>query len=580
MKNNWLIASKFEEDFGKDWPAVRSPSGEERGCREMLLQLFWNRGIKNKEHAEEFLHPDYRKLGDPYLFPQMEQAIGRIFLAKEKGETIFIFGDYDADGVSGAVILRTVLLAYGIAPKIYIPHREKEGYGVNMGAIDYMKAQGASLFITCDLGIGNNKEVSYARSVGLEAIITDHHSLPPELPSDAYAIIHPQVGEFPFKELSGGGVAFKLAQGILRSKHKPIVKKSSESLEKWLLDLVAISTVGDMMALKEENRILVAYGLKVLNKTKRLGLQKLIETAGLQLGALDTYNIGFQIAPRINAAGRMDHANAAYELLISEDEEEATRLAKNLNKNNSDRQKQTDIIVNEAKYQIIENKKEKDFCLFAFNPKWPLGLLGLAAGKISDTFKRPAILLTEIEGEIKGSARSIDDWDVISSLRKLEDLFSHYGGHPAAAGMTLKNKDDLKVFEEKILALAKEDLQDKESIDYINVDAEINIDAINLKICEELAKFEPFGEANPRPLFVSQNLEVRGTQIVGNGTKHLRLMVSGKSGVQYKMMGFCMAHWCEVLKFGDKINAVYELGINEWNGRREAQLKIVDLERI
>jgi len=569
MKPNWLLSQKYDDDFGKDW-----------GYSEMLLQLFWNRKIMSKEAAEEFLHPDYGKLNDPFIFPQMKRAIERIFLAKEKGEVIFIYGDYDADGVPGAAILHTVLKAYGIEPKIYIPHREKEGYGVNMGAVDYMKAQGASLFITCDLGISNKKEVAYAKSLGLEAIITDHHSLPLELPSEAYAIIHPQAGEYPFKELSGGGVAFKLAQGILKSEYKPIKKISAEGFEKWLLDLAAITTVGDMMPLTDENRILVSFGLKVLNKTKRLGLLKLIEAAGLQLGALDTYNIGFQIAPRINAAGRMDHANAAFELLISEDEEEAARLAENLNKNNSDRQKQTDIIVNEAKYQIIEDGKEKDFCLFAFNPKWPLGLLGLAAGKISDTFKRPVILLTEIDGEIKGSARSVDDWNVIASLQKLGDLFSHYGGHPAAAGLSLKNKSDLKIFEEKILALAKEDLQDKESIDYINVDAELDIDAINLKVCEELAKFEPFGEANPRPLFVSQNLEVRKTEIVGNGTKHLRLMVSGKKGIQYKMMGFCMAHWREALKFGDKINAVYELGINEWNGRMETQMKIVDIEKI
>ena len=569
MKPNWLLSQKYDDDFGKDW-----------GYSEMLLQLFWNRKIMSKEAAEEFLHPDYGKLNDPFIFPQMKRAIERIFLAKEKGEVIFIYGDYDADGVPGAAILHTVLKAYGIEPKIYIPHREKEGYGVNMGAVDYMKAQGASLFITCDLGISNKKEVAYAKSLGLEAIITDHHSLPLELPSEAYAIIHPQAGEYPFKELSGGGVAFKLAQGILKSEYKPIKKISAEGFEKWLLDLAAITTVGDMMPLTDENRILVSFGLKVLNKTKRLGLLKLIEAAGLQLGALDTYNIGFQIAPRINAAGRMDHANAAFELLISEDEEEAARLGENLNKNNSDRQKQTDIIVNEAKYQIIEDGKEKDFCLFAFNPKWPLGLLGLAAGKISDTFKRPVILLTEIDGEIKGSARSVDDWNVIASLQKLGDLFSHYGGHPAAAGLSLKNKSDLKIFEEKILALAKEDLQDKESIDYINVDAELDIDAINLKVCEELAKFEPFGEANPRPLFVSQNLEVRKTEIVGNGTKHLRLMVSGKKGIQYKMMGFCMAHWREALKFGDKINAVYELGINEWNGRMETQMKIVDIEKI
>ncbi len=586
MKSNWLIADKYENGFGEGWPAVRS-LGEERGYSEILLQLFWNRKIRSREMAEDFLNPDYAKLHDPFLFPDMKKACARIFQAIEKKETVFIFADYDADGVPGAVILYTVLKACGITPKIYIPHREKEGYGLNTAAVDYMKAQGVTLFITCDLGISNNEEIAYAKNLGLEAIITDHHTLPPELTADACAIIHPQIGDYPFKGLSGGGVAFKLAQGLLktvglRNPYSVGVAKpySKEGVEKWLLDLAAITTVADMMPLTGENRILVNFGLKVLNKTRRLGLRKLIETAGLEFGNLDAHNIGFQIAPRINAAGRMDHANAAFELLICEDEEEAGRLAENLNKTNSDRQRETNKIVDEAKFQIVEASKEKDYCLFAFNDKWPLGLLGLAASKIKDTFNRPVILMTEIGGEVKGSARSVEGFSIISALQKLEDIFSHYGGHPMAAGLSLKNRDDLKVFQEKMIALAKTDLQDKELEQAIKIDVELPIDKIDLKLAEEIGKLAPFGDANPEPLFLSQNLTVRGTQVVGNGTKHLRLMVSGENGIQYKMIGFYLAHWCEALKFGDKINAVYELGVNEWNGRREPQLKIKDLERL
>lgn len=567
MKSNWLVAEKFEEGFGEGW-----------NHSDILLQLFWNREIRSREEAEIFLNPDYAKIYDPFLFPDMKKACERIFQAAEKKETVFIFADYDADGVPGAVILHTVLKACGLTPKIYIPHREKEGYGLNKAAIDYMKAQGATLFITCDLGISNNEEIAYARSNGLEAIITDHHTLPPELTALAYAIIHPQVGDYPFKGLSGGGVAFKLAQGLLTIGSRK--SDSKEKIEKWLLDLVAISTVADMMPLVGENRVLVNFGLKVLNKTKRLGLRKLIETAGLELGGLDAHNIGFQIAPRINAAGRMDHANAAFELLICEDDAEATRLAQNLNKTNSDRQRETSKIVDEAKFQIVEAGKEKDYCLFAFNEKWPLGLLGLAASKIKDIFNRPVILMTEIAGEIKGSARSVEGFSIISALQKLEDIFAHYGGHPMAAGLSLKNREDLKIFQEKMIALAKEDLQDKELEQAIDIDVEMAIEKINLKLAEEIGKLAPFGDANPEPLFLSQNLTVRGTQVVGNGTKHLRLMVSGENGIQYKMMGFCMAHWCEALKFGDKINAVYEISVNEWNGRREPQLKIKDLEKI
>lgn len=539
------------------------------------MQLFWNREIKSKEAAEEFLNPDFSKMHDPYLFPDMEKAVERIFKARDNKETIFIFADYDADGVPGGVILHTALTACGIAPRIYIPHREKEGYGLNNEAIDYIKAEGGSLIITCDLGISSNKQISYAKEKGMEVIITDHHTLPPELTRDAYAIIHPKVGDYPYKELSGGGVAYKLAQGLLKN------NKNKEKIEKWLLDLAAITTVADIMPLTGENRIITHFGLKVLNKTKRLGLRKLIEAAGLEFGGLDAHNIGFQIAPRINAAGRMDHANAAFQLLISENEEEAGRLADNLNKANSDRQKQTDLIVNEAKFQIVEEGREKDYCLFAFNSKWPVGLLGLAAGKIADTFGRPVILMTEAAGKVKGSARSIKDgFNIMTALHKLAEMLSAFGGHAEAAGMTLKDKESLGAFEEKMRELARIELQDKELIQYINIDAELAIDEINLKLCEELERFAPFGRDNPEPLILSRNLTVRGTQIVGNGTKHLRLMVSNTNSVQYKMMGFCMAHWCETLKFGDKINAVYELGVNEWNGRREVQMKIIDLEKI
>jgi len=568
MKSNWQVSEKYPEGFGKDW-----------GYDPLILQLLWNREVKDPEAAQIFFNADYNALGDPYLFPDMARAIDRIFLAKEKNEVIFVYGDYDADGVPGAVILHTVLKAYGFVPRIYIPHREKEGYGLNNGAIDYMAEAGAKIIITCDCGVTNNMQISYAKTKGIDVIVTDHHTLPPELSADAYAFIHPQVGEYPFKLLSGGGVAFKLAQGILKSKYPLQIKESKESVEKWLLDLAAITTVADMMSLVGENRILVKYGLKVLNKTRRLGLKKLIEAAGLELGKLDAHNIGFQIAPRINAAGRMDHANAAFELLTSENEEEAKNLAENLNKANAERQKQTSIIVNEAKFQIVENKKEKDSCLFIFKSEWPLGLLGLAAGKISETFNRPVVLMTKVEGKIKGSARSTKGgMNIMSALQKMSDLFCAFGGHAEAAGMTLKDEESLPIFQEKILEFAQKEFKEKERI--LPIDAEAEIDNLNLKFCEGLEKFSPFGRENPEPVFISRNLTVRGTAIVGNGEKHLRLTVSGKKGVQHKMIGFCFGHFCKTLKFGDKIDVVYEAGINEWNGRREAQFKIVDMEKI
>ncbi|MBU4421461.1 single-stranded-DNA-specific exonuclease RecJ [Candidatus Parcubacteria bacterium] len=579
MKLNWTVLEKYEEGFGKDWRAVRSPLGEERGYSPLILQLLWNANIKGPEHAEAFLNPKYENLGDPFLFPDMQKAIDRIFLSQKNNEKIFIYGDYDADGVPGAIILDTVFKAYGINPQIYIPHRETEGYGLNKGAIDYIGEQGGKLIITCDCGISNAEETAYAKEKGIDVIITDHHTLPKALP-EAYAIIHPEVGDYPFKLLSGGGVAFKLIQGILKSEHKIESDEKKEAIEKWLLDLVAISTVGDVMPLIDENRILVYYGLKVLNQTKRLGLRKLIEATGNNFGSLDAYSIGFRIAPRINAAGRLDHANAAVNLLLSEDEEEAMQMAESLNKTNSERQRLTDIIVNEAKFQIVEDGQEKNYCLVAFKEGWRLGLLGLAAGKISQEFNRPVILLTEINGEIKGSVRGIDSFNVIKALQKIGELLGKFGGHPAAAGLTLKNKDLLPEFKEKMEELAKADLQDKELLSFIDVN-EVEIDDLNLDLAKEITKFAPFGNQNPRPIFCSQGVEICGADTIGNGEKHLRLTVKGCGIQKYKMIGFCFGQFCEALpKIGEKYDIVYEIGVNEWNGREELQLKIIDMERV
>ncbi|MBU1179944.1 single-stranded-DNA-specific exonuclease RecJ [Patescibacteria group bacterium] len=585
MKSNWLAQEKFKEGFGGGW-----------GYNEIVLQLLWNLGIKSKESAGDFLNPKYENLGDPFLFPDMKRAIERIFLSKKNDEKIFVYGDYDADGVSASVILRTILKAYGMEPEIYIPHREKEGYGMNKEAVDYINENGGKLIITCDCGISNAEEVSYAKEKGVDVIITDHHTLPLEMPKEAYAIIHAQIGDYPFKELSGGGVAFKLAQGILKSAHElaqsklrasseqtkeGTLRQSSgqrEALEKWLLDLVAISTIGDMMPLADENRVLVKFGLKVLNKTKRLGLQKLIEAASLNPGKLDTYSVGFQIAPRINAAGRMDHANVAYELLIEEDEKKAEELATKLNQNNSERQKQTEIIVKEATYQVVEKEQEKEYCLFAFKPDWPLGLLGLAAGHLSRKFNRPAVILTESGGKIKGSARGIDQFNLIEALQKIEDLFEAYGGHPGAAGLTLK-REKLEEFEKKLLKLAKKELQDKELISYLKVN-DIALDDVNMELAEQIGKFEPFGMENRRPMFLSREVEICGADTIGNGEKHLRLTVKGSGVQKYKMIGFCFEHFCAVPpKIGEKYDIVYEIGVNEWNGREELQLKIVDMEK-
>jgi len=568
MNKNWLNKPSKEIGFGDGW-----------GYSDIILQLLYNRNILSQHSAEAFLNPDYKSLHDPYFFPDMKLVVDRIFEAKEKNEVVFIYTDYDADGIPGGVILYSILKYYGITSEVYTPHREREGYGLNNDAIDYMAGLNAKLVITCDCGISNKVEVEYAKSKGIDIVITDHHTLPEELP-EAFGIIHPQVGDYPFKELAGGGVAFKIAQAIARSSYKPVVPETGEALEKWLIDLASISTVGDMMQLVDENRIIVKYGLLVMNKTRRLGLRKLIEVAGIAERELDTYSIGFQIAPRINAAGRMDHANAAINLLISEDEKEANVMALDLNSTNADRQKETEKIIQEAEFQIVESGTEKDMCLFAYNPEWQVGLLGLAAGKLTNKFYRPAFVFTEIDGKLKASARSIAEWNVIEALGKASELFSAFGGHPSAAGLTLKNKEDYPKFKAKMLELASLRLKDLELIPSLEYDAEISLKDVDLKLYQDVEKLKPYGQGNPKPIFLTKNIEVREIRVIGNGEKHLKLAVIDENGVKYKMIGFCLAHFCEVLKIGDKIDVLYELILNEWNGSKSVELKIVDIKKV
>jgi len=479
-----------------------------------------------------------------------------------------------------------------------LPHRETDGYGLNMNTIDLLAQEGTNLIITCDCGVSNVKEVARANEKGMDVIITDHHSVPDLLP-DAFAIIHPKVKEelYPDKTLAGAAVAFKLAQALLKH-HKSLGHAAlpngelHEAAEKWLLDMVAIASVADMVPLLGESRTLTKYGLIVLNKTKRLGMQKLflesrlMEEDGSKKREINAETISFQLAPRINAAGRMNHANVAYKLFVTNDPIAAIDLAFELNQNNKDRQKLTETIAKEATAQIDPAQKDAPF-LFAFGHGWPIGLVGLIAGKLKEKYGKPAIIMAENNGEITGSGRSVEGFNMIETLQEMPEFFSKFGGHPMACGFSLASTELRESFQQKLTERFLEKTKDLDMTPTLSIDAQVDLEHIDWKLYDVLDKFAPFGQGNPVPKYLARNLTIVSLKPMGKDGNHLTVMVKHNSnrirktigwGLCNKTRGDCL-DWSKEVKPGDTIDIVFEIGVNEWNGNRELQLTIVDIQK-
>lgn len=562
MSYIWKLPKEVDKSFVEKFPELHPT----------VAQLLFNRGLKTQEKIDEFLNPDYSQdIHDPHLFKDMEKACRRIYQAVEKDELITIYGDYDADGVSSAVILSTTLKKIGAKVDVYLPHREKDGYGLNKKAVETL-ADKTKVIITCDCGVSNLEEIDLANEKGMDVIVTDHHAIPETLPK-ALAIIHPQVeGEtYPFKFLAGGGVAFKLAQALLSHQKNDLSDKQAEGEEKWLLDMVALSTVADMVPLLGENRTLLKYGLLVLRKSRRLGMKKLIEVSNLEAAKVDTRAISFALAPRVNAAGRMDHANLAYFLLTCEDEVEASQLASDLNQSNLDRQKLTEQIVREAKSQ----KVDKNESLLAFySPSWAAGLTGLVSGRLSRDFNRPVLVMTKVDDHIVGSGRSIEEFHVTNALKQNDDLLLRYGGHPQACGFSL-DEENLDKFVKSMQDIAREQLKDVKFEPKLDIELSVDFEDISWEMVDLLEKFKPYGQANPEPLFVSTGVSVSDLRKVGSDGRHLKLEFT-KGNKKRGAIAFGMGD--NDLKIGDKVDIVYNLNINQWNGNREIQLMIKDVK--
>jgi len=585
MQKLWQVRPDAPPSFFDEFPQLPP----------LVANLLYHRNIRSQTEIDEFLNPDYSAdIHDPYLFNDMAKAVERIFRAMEQAEKITVHGDYDADGVSASVILTDLFRALEFDNfDVFLPHREIDGYGLNENTIKTLRQQGTKLIITCDCGISNAPEVALANSLGMAVIITDHHSIPKKLPP-AYAIIHPKIeGEkYPDKNLAGGGVAFKLMQGILK-KHKENNEtlpdgQKHEAFEKWQLDMVAIASVADMVPLVGESRTLTKYGLIVLNKTRRNGLQKLLLESrlmaddGVLKKEITADTISFQIAPRINAAGRMDHANVAYKLFTTRDNGEAAELSLALDKNNQDRQKLTEELVKLAVSQVEENQLNNPV-LFAIGENWSTGIVGLISSKLKEKFQKPSIVMSQ-NSEITGSGRSVAGFNLIESMQAMPEYFLKFGGHPMACGFTLKDAAKLEEFKAEMIKKFQEKTKALDMTPTLQIDAAIDLEQVNWELYDVLDKFKPFGQANEKPKYLARGLTVAGLEPVGKTKKHLRIMVRHNTDKVRKTIGWSLCNgsgtnWCEELKAGDKIDMVFEVDVNEWNGNRELQLTIVDLHK-
>lgn len=535
---------------------------------DIVKQLLINRNIQDKER---FLNPDFtRDLLNPYLIKDMNKAVKRIKLALKNKEKIGIFADYDADGIPGAAILFKTLQFLKSDAECYIPSRN-EGYGLNKNGIDELAKNKCKLLITVDLGVVNKKEVAYADKLGLDIIISDHHEISKKsLPNRAVAILHTHLSpQYKNKDLCGAGMAYKLSSAILHD-IKPI---NYENFLKWILDLAAISTICDIVPLTGENRVLTKFGLITLNKTKNIGLKSLYEKAGIIDKTIDPYAVGFLIGPRINAPGRMKDSSASLKLLITQDKDLANKLAGELESINRLRQQELENTLKEARERILERKLHQNKIILIEGEKWPLGIIGLVAGKLMEEYYRPVIVFNKDKGLLRGSARSIEKFHILDALDKAKLYLTKHGGHAKAAGLSLESKH-LEILYDILLLEANKTLTSNDLVPKIKIDAEINVKNINFEFLDKLKQLEPYGLGNPRPVFLTKNLIIIDKIFLGQSKQHLKLILDNN----LEALFFNFQKGIQDIPIGGAIDLVYNLDINIWKNRKTIQLKVLDFK--
>ncbi|GAB2560393.1 single-stranded-DNA-specific exonuclease RecJ [Gracilibacillus alcaliphilus] len=554
-QSNWKFTYKQENNIDINLLAGLNVSPV---IKELLIQ----RGIETNEQAEQFLHPSLEGLHPTSQFTSMDMAIERVKRAIEQGESILVYGDYDADGVTSTTVMVEALRESGAMCDYYIPNRFTEGYGPNEAAFQEAFRQGFQLIITVDNGIAGDKEVALANELGIDVIITDHHEVQEVIP-EAYAIIHPKCSEqYPFKELAGVGVAFKFAEHLLGY------------FPKQFLDLVAIGTIADLVPLQGENRILTYYGLQAITTTSRMGIQALKKQCQLE-DYVTEEDIGFRIAPRLNAVGRLQDANLAVDLLLTEDPEEAEELASYIQGLNTERQKIVANITEEA-IALYEEQASEQKVIVVAREGWNQGVLGIVASKLIQAYHRPAIVLAldSEAGQAKGSARSIDGFDMFKNCMEYRELFTHFGGHAQAAGMTLP-ADNIDILREKLGQLADEQLKESDFKPQLLINGDITISQIDMELIKEMQQLAPFGMGNPKPLFHIEAVPAEIKQI-GATKNHLKLKFT-EEGTQLDAVCFGFGSSFTQLAKDTVMEVIAELQVNEWNGIRKPQLMVKDI---
>ena len=535
----------------------------------LIASLLISRGYDTKESAHKFLNPKYEDLHDPYLLKGMKETVERVLLAIEKGEKILIWGDYDVDGTTGTVVLRKALEILGGETGYHVPHRFKEGYGINIPELEKAKEKGFKVVISVDCGITSFEPIAWAKENGLDFIVTDHHLAKEKGNPDAFSVINPNQRdcEYPDKHLAGVGVAFKLAHALLREKGK-------EQLVPYFLKVVAIGTIADVMKLTGENRAIVSIGLRDLPQARNYGLKALMEVSDCR-AEMTSYHIGFRIAPRINAVGRMDAAKHVVELLETDSFEEARKLAEYLNSRNLERQKvQKDIT--ELALLATKDATKKNFIVVA-GEGWHRGVIGLAASRIAEKLYRPAIVISLEDGMGHGSARSIADYHLLNGLDTCAELFEQYGGHAAAAGMKIK-QENIAEAQEKLNEHATSVLSEDDLIPEVRIDAEVETGELNLGLVEELKQMEPFGMGNPKPVFVTRKLSLTDEPWVLKD-KHLKLKLQGENRECFEALWWDGVELSkgQTLAPGKSIELAHSPEANTWQGNTRLQLVVKDL---
>ncbi len=563
----------------------------------VIAQLLHNRGLDSENDIRSFLSGELnsdqtrviggrfgRELYDPFLFKDMERAVEMLISHIRAGNLIFVYGDYDADGVTASVVLLEALKTLRASVEVYLPDRVSEGYGLNRPAVAQAAQRGCKLIITVDNGIRNREEIAYAKSLGLDVIVTDHHVFPenrsdwPDCP-----IINPSHPEdgYPWKHLAGVGVAFKLASALIdRSK---LEDSQKAALLERALDLVALGTVADMVNILGENRLLVRAGLEVINKRRRLGLSELIKASKLQENQLvEAWNLGWQLGPRLNAASRLGHANTAFSLLTAKDEPEAEFLAQALDQSNRQRQEITETITAEVEAQVDkENLPPLIFGLAGQDQHWNEGVIGLVAGKIAEKYYRPTLVVARVAEEggssFKGSGRSIPGFNLIEAISEASRHLDKYGGHFMACGFSLSGQENLDGFRQQLEEIAAAKLDEAALTPKLKLEAELPLAGISLGLIEKVDELGPFGQNNPVPVLAAFGIPVLDIMVMGGENQHIKFRLGASSGRTIWAVAFGGASRYQSIRPGDLIDLAYTLSINGFNGRREPQLKVVDI---